>query len=81
LDVAGSANVASLYINNTKVLDESFGLPVAFGGTGRTSVTANTVLFGDGTNQMKQSNTPTAGDVLQFTTSGVRFGGLDGGTF
>jgi hypothetical protein len=81
LDVAGKANVAALYINNTKVLDQSFGLPVGFGGTGRTSVTANTVLYGNGSGQLLESNAPTAGDVLQFTPTGVRFGGLDGGTF
>lgn len=81
LDVAGSANVASLYINNTKVLGESFALPVPFGGTGLTSVTANTVLYGNGSGALGMSNTPTAGQVLQYRTDGVKFGGLDGGTF
>jgi len=81
LDVAGSANVASLYINNTKVLGESFALPVPFGGTGLTSVTANTVLYGNSTGALGMSNAPTAGQVLQYRTDGVKFGGLDGGTF
>ena len=81
LDVAGSANVASLYINNTKVLGESFALPVPFGGTGVTSVTANTVLFGNGSGALGETNAPTAGQVLQYRTDGVKFGGLDGGTF
>ena len=81
VDVSGAANVASLYINNTKVLGESFGLPVAFGGTGRTTLTANTVLYGTGTGAVGMTNTPTAGQVLQFRTDGVKFGGLDGGTF
>jgi hypothetical protein len=81
LDVAGSANVASLYINNTKVLDESFGLPVPFGGTGLTSVTANSVLYGNGSGALGVTNAPTAGQVLQYRTDGVKFGGLDGGTF
>ena len=81
LDVAGSANVASLYINNTKVLGESFALPVPFGGTGLTSVTANTILYGNGSGTLGMSNTPTAGQVLQYRTDGVKYGGLDGGTF
>ena len=81
LDVNGSANVAALHINNTKVLGDSFGLPVGFGGTGLTSVTANTVLFGNGSNALGTSNVPTAGQVLQYRTDGVKFGGLDGGTF
>lgn len=81
LDVAGSANVSSLFINNTKVLGESFALPVPFGGTGLTSVTANTVLYGNGSNALGVSNAPTAGQVLQYRTDGIKFGGLDGGTF
>jgi hypothetical protein len=81
LDVNGAANVASLFINNTQVLGESFALPVSFGGTGLTSVTANTVLFGNGTGALGETNVPTAGQVLQYRTDGVVFGGLDGGTF
>lgn len=81
LDVNGSANVASLYINNTQVLGESFALPVSFGGTGLQTVTANTVLFGNGTGALGITNAPSAGQVLQYRTDGVKFGGLDGGTF
>lgn len=81
LDVNGAANVASLYINGTQVLGESFGLPVTFGGTGRTSVTANTILIGNDTGTLGITNVPTAGQVLQYRTDGVKFGGLDGGTF
>jgi hypothetical protein len=81
LDVNGSANVAALFINNTQVLGESFALPVSFGGSGRTSVTANTVLFGNGTGALGETNAPNAGQVLQYRTDGVVFGGLDGGTF
>ena len=81
LDVSGAANVASLYINNTKVLGEGFGLPVAFGGTGLQTVTANSVIFGNGTGAFGVTNAPTAGQVLQYRTDGVKFGGLDGGTF
>lgn len=81
LDVNGSANVSSLFINNTQVLGESFALPVSFGGTGRTSATANTILIGNGTGSFNITNVPTAGQVLQYRTDGVKFGGLDGGTF
>jgi hypothetical protein len=81
LDVSGAANVSSVYINNTKVLGAGFGLPVAFGGTGLQTVTANAVLFGNGTGAFGVTNTPTAGQVLQYRTDGVKFGGLDGGTF
>jgi hypothetical protein len=80
-DLAGSANVASLYINNTKVLGESFALPVPFGGTGLTTVTQNAVLFGNGSGTLGVTNAPTEGQVLQYRTDGVKFGGLDGGTF
>ena len=81
LDVAGAANVASLYINNTKVLGESFGLPVSFGGTGLTSATQNAVIFGNGSGAFGVSNAPAEGQILQYRTDGVKFGGLDGGTF
>jgi hypothetical protein len=80
-DLNGAANVASLYINNTKVLGESFGLPTSFGGTGRTSVTQNAVLFGNGSGTLGVTNAPSEGQVLQYRTDGVKFGGLDGGTF
>ena len=81
LDVNGSANVSALYLNNTQVLGESFALPVTFGGIGRTSATANTILVGNGTGAFGITNAPTAGQVLQYRTDGVVFGGLDGGTF
>lgn len=81
LDVNGAANVASVYINGTQILGQSFALPVGFGGTGRTSVTANTILIGNGSGALDITNVPTAGQVLQYRTDGVKFGGLDGGTF
>lgn len=81
LDVAGSANVSAVYINNTKILGESFALPTTFGGTGRTSVTANAILYGTGTGALGVTNAPSAGQVLQYRTDGVMFAGLDGGVF
>jgi hypothetical protein len=74
-------NVTTLYINNTKVLGESFGLPTSFGGTGLTTVTQNAVLFGNGSGTLGVTNAPTEGQILQYRTDGVKFGGLDGGTF
>jgi hypothetical protein len=81
LDVNGAANVSSLFINGSQVLGQSFALPVSFGGTGLQTITANTVLYGNGTGAVGMSNAPTAGQVLQYRTDGVKFGGLDGGTF
>jgi hypothetical protein len=81
LDVSGSANVGAVHINNTKVLGEGFALPVAFGGSGLQTVSANSVLFGNGTGAFGVTNAPTSGQVLQYRTDGVKFGGLDGGSF
>lgn len=81
LDVVGSANVGSLFINNTKILGSNFGLPTSYGGTGQTSFTANSVIYGNGTGALLSSNAPTTGQILQYRTDGVKFGGLDGGTF
>jgi hypothetical protein len=81
LDVVGSANVSALYINDTQVLGEGFALPTSSGGTGQTTFTANTVIYGNGSGALLESNAPTAGQVLQYRTDGVKFGGLDGGTF
>ena len=54
---------------------------VPYGGTGNTSFTAKGVLYGNGTGALGMSNAPSAGQVLQYRTDGVKFGGLDGGTF
>lgn len=81
LDVVGGANVASIAINDTQILAENYGLPVSFGGTGLQSVTSNAILYGNGTGALIESNAPTLGQVLQYRSDGVMFGGLDGGTF
>jgi hypothetical protein len=81
LDVVGSANVAAMFINDTQVLGEGFALPVGFGGTGQTTFTTNAVLYGNGSGALLESNAPTEGQVLQYRTDGIKFGGLDGGTF
>lgn len=56
-------------------------LAVADGGTGRNTLTANAVLYGDGTNAVALAS-GTAGQVLQISDDGlVQFGMLDGGTY
>jgi hypothetical protein len=51
------------------------------GGTGRNTLTANAVLYGDGTNSVGLAS-GTAGQVLQISTQGqVLFSMLDGGTY
>ena len=56
-------------------------IAVDSGGTGRKTLTANAVLYGDGTNAVALA-TGSAGQVLQLTDAGmVAFGGIDGGTF
>ena len=78
---ATTGNLASIFINNTEILSNTVALPVSFGGTGLQTVGANTMLFGNGTGALGVTNSPTAGQVLQYRTDGVKFGGLDGGTF
>lgn len=56
-------------------------LEVAHGGTGKSSVTTNAVLYGQGTGALAEA-TGTAYQVLQLNASGVPvFDSLDGGTF
>lgn len=54
---------------------------VADGGTGRTSLTANAVLYGNGTGPVSLA-TGTSGQILQINSDGmVAFGDIDGGTY
>lgn len=56
-------------------------IAVSYGGTGKTSVTANALLYGAGTGAMVEV-TGTSGQVLQMNSSGVpTFGNVDGGTY
>jgi hypothetical protein len=56
-------------------------IAVADGGTGRNTLTANAVLYGNGTNAVALA-AGTAGQVLQISAAGmVQFGMLDGGTY
>lgn len=56
-------------------------IAVADGGLGRNTLTANAVLYGDGTNAVALAS-GTAGQVLQISAAGlVQFGMLDGGSY
>ena len=46
-------------------------LPVANGGTGATTFTANGVLYGNGTSALQVTSAPTAGQILIGNSSGV----------
>lgn len=57
-------------------------LPVARGGTGNTTFTANSVLIGNGTNPVWGLFSSTEGHVLQVSAAGApQFAMLDGGSF
>lgn len=57
-------------------------LPVARGGTGNTTFTANSVLIGNGTNPVWGLQSSTEGHVLQVSAAGApQFAMLDGGSF
>lgn len=55
---------------------------VQYGGTGRSTLTANGVLYGNGTGAIVATSAPTEGLVLQGSAGGVPvFAALDGGSF
>jgi len=75
---ANTFNWANLHVG---VLNLETQLAVSEGGTGKTSVTTNAVLYGQGTAAMAEA-TGSAYQVLQLDASGVPvFNSLDGGTF
>ena len=56
-------------------------IAVADGGTGKSTVTTNAVLYGQGTSALAEA-TGSAHQILQLNASGVPvFGNIDGGTF
>lgn len=63
---------------NTLTLSSALG--VASGGTGKTTLANNAVLFGNTAGVLGEA-TGTNGQVLQITANVPTFGGLDGGTF
>lgn len=76
-------NRATIVTNLTggNVYGLASAITVSDGGTGQTSLTANAILIGDGTNPV-QFATGTFGQVLQINSSGVPiFAGIDGGIY
>ena len=70
---AGAITASSLSLTND--------LAVTHGGTGKSSVTTNAVVYGQGTSALAEA-TGSAYDVLRLNASGVpEFGSLDGGDF
>lgn len=56
-------------------------IAVNSGGTGRKTLTANAVLYGDGTNDVALAS-GSSGQILQIGTDGmVKFSSIDGGTY
>lgn len=87
--VGVSANAYAALINgyaNTNAANASYintgTLGVLFGGTGRSSVTTNSLVYGNGTGPLQETGAGTEGQVLQASAAGVpTFAMLDGGTF
>ena len=74
-----NANVSTLL--EAQALQLQTALAVVYGGTGRATLTANAVIAGDGTNQVRLV-TGSSGQVLQVDAAGqLVFGGIDGGTY
>ena len=84
IDASGAGFIlGTLQTNITTGNVSSLHNPIAVGdgGTGRSTLTANAVVYGDGTNQVGLAS-GTAGQVLQLNDDGlVVFASLDGGTF
>lgn len=84
-NVINTANytVATLVTNLTggTVSGLTANIAVGDGGTGRGTLTTNSVLYGQGTSAVGMA-TGSAGQILQLNNSGVPvFGGIDGGTY
>lgn len=83
---AGNSYAESIgSIANTNAANASYistgTLSVLFGGTGVNSLTANGILFGDGTNPLKVTAAGADGEVLQSDQGLPKFAMLDGGVF
>ena len=74
---------SSIAVNITaNSLTLTTALAVGSGGTGRSTLTNNAIVVGDGTSQVKLVSSSTEGHVLQINADGApEFGALDGGTF
>lgn len=71
-DTIQAAHVDDLQDEVTAIeQDLKTGLPVARGGTGNTSFTANGILYGNGASAIQVTAAGVAGQVLSFDGSGV----------
>jgi hypothetical protein len=78
VSITANSTVNVAIVANTLSLTTALG--VSSGGTGKTSITNNAVLFGYGTGSIQEA-TGSNGQVLQISSNVPTFGGLDGGTF
>jgi hypothetical protein len=60
----GNSNITSFRVPGISLTWTSSGLPVANGGTGRATLTANNVILGNGTTAVQQVAPGTSGNVL-----------------
>lgn len=75
-----SASSVGIAIDASAIITGTLGVPR--GGTGRSSIGNNSVLFGNGTGAARVTNEGTEGQVLQASNYGTPFFGmLDGGSF
>lgn len=81
IDTSASTGVASVSGGTWSVASE---LSVTLGGTGRSSLAAGTLMYGNGTNAMTQLAVGTANQFLQMNSAGTApewTSTMDGGTF
>jgi hypothetical protein len=80
IGASSNAYAETLAANGTYISTGT--VAVAYGGTGKNTLTQNGILYGDGTNPIGVTASGTEGNVLQVNGSGVpQFGMLDGGSF
>lgn len=78
VNITANSTVNVAIVANT--LSLSTPLAVTSGGTGKSSVTNNAVLFGYGTGNLQEAS-GSNGQILKIVSNVPTFGGLDGGTF
>jgi hypothetical protein len=77
-DTNGSLKTVAAPVNLANAVGT---LAVTNGGTGLTSVTSGSILYGDGTSPLSTLALGTQGQVLKAGASAPEWGAVDGGTF
>ena len=77
-DTNGSLKTVAALVNLANAVGT---LAVTNGGTGLTSVTSGSILYGDGTSPLSTLALGTQGQVLKAGASAPEWGAVDGGTF